>query len=95
MNQYIITEEKLTTLKFCEDLLTRHEIVKEVRSHHYQSEREKVLDNKLSQHDAFDVLEDWILQEQGKKNIPMKVLKSWLDELHRQMREELRQAGEP
>jgi hypothetical protein len=43
MNQYIVTEEKLTTLKFCEDLLTRHEIVKEIRSHPYQNEREKAL----------------------------------------------------
>ena len=43
MTDYIITEEKLTTLKFCEDLLTRHEIVKEVRSHPYQSEWDKII----------------------------------------------------
>jgi len=38
MTEYIISGEKLTTLKFCEDILTRHEIVKEVRSHPYHSE---------------------------------------------------------
>jgi hypothetical protein len=43
----------------------------------------------LTSHDAFEVLEDWIIQETGKKSIPMRTLQSWLKEIHRQMTTEI------
>ena len=95
MNQYIITEEELLDTRsyiYHEDEEAFIKIERNVRSHPYQSERDKVLDEfvLITKHE-YRLLE-WVFGklDEGRYSDALAEIITGVEQ-----REELRQAGEP